>query len=147
MVLKDEQFRNKLCTEYGIHAVEMEGSGIADAATMKGLPFMIIRGICDYCDQSKNDNWHGYAAAVAAAYTKALIEVLKTDSKSSIDIINPSANMIRQKTFSGIEATGNIEVGDIKQTANSRTFIEQGAVTDVKTKKNIKIGDITQQGG
>jgi len=81
-VLKDAQFRDNLSSEYGIYAVEMEGSGIADAATMKGLNFMVIRGICDYCDQSKEDKWHGYAAGVAAAYTKALIEVLPKSSKS-----------------------------------------------------------------
>ena len=83
---------------------------------------------------------------VAAAYTKALIEALKANTESSTDIRNSSVNMIRQKTLSAIEATGNIEVGDIKQTTNSESFIEQEAVTDVKTKKNIKIGHITQQG-
>jgi nucleoside phosphorylase len=33
---------------------------------------MVIRGISDYCDTHKNDIWHGYAAAVAAAYARQL---------------------------------------------------------------------------
>jgi nucleoside phosphorylase len=90
-VLKDDQFRDKLFSEDGffsehrIYAVEMEGSGIADAATMQGLNFIVIRGICDYCDSEKNDEWHGYATAVASAYTKAVIEVLRNESHDKTD--------------------------------------------------------------
>jgi len=51
----------------------MEGSGIADAAWTAGQQYFIVRGICDYCDEKKNDIWQGYAAVVAAAYTRALI--------------------------------------------------------------------------
>lgn len=58
-------------------AVEMEGSGIADSAWMARNGYLIIRGICDYCDPYKNNIWQNYAAATAAAYTKALIENIK----------------------------------------------------------------------
>jgi hypothetical protein len=34
---------------------------------------LVVRGICDYADTHKQDNWHYYAAAVAAAYCKALL--------------------------------------------------------------------------
>lgn len=36
--------------------------------------YLVVRGICDYCDSHKNDDWQQYAAIVAAAYTRALIE-------------------------------------------------------------------------
>jgi nucleoside phosphorylase len=47
---------------------EMEAAGIADE-----IPCLVVRGICDYADTHKRDNWHHYAAAVAAAYTKAIL--------------------------------------------------------------------------
>lgn len=47
---------------------EMEASGIADE-----IPCLVVRGICDYADTHKQDNWHRYAAAVAAAYAKAIL--------------------------------------------------------------------------
>jgi len=37
---------------------------------------LVVRGICDYCDDNKNDLWQGYAAVVAAAYTRALLELI-----------------------------------------------------------------------
>lgn len=47
---------------------EMEAAGIADE-----LPCLVVRGICDYADTHKQDSWHRYAAAVAAAYAKAIL--------------------------------------------------------------------------
>ena len=44
------------------------------------------------CDSEKSDEWHGYAAAVAAAYTKALIEVLPEEGSKKL----------RQKILVGI---------------------------------------------
>jgi hypothetical protein len=47
---------------------EMEAAGIMDE-----IPCLVIRGICYYADTHKQDGWHHYAAAVAAAYCKAII--------------------------------------------------------------------------
>lgn len=38
--------------------------------------FIFVRGIADYLDGSKNAEWQPYAALVAAAFTKAIIEQL-----------------------------------------------------------------------
>lgn len=54
----------------------MESSGTADAAWSAGRNYLVIRGICDYCDIHKNDDWQYHAALVAAAYARALIENL-----------------------------------------------------------------------
>lgn len=51
---------------------EMEAAGIMDE-----IPCLVVRGICDYADTHMQDGWHRYAAAVAAAYCKALL--LKTN--------------------------------------------------------------------
>src|SRR5207244_1070059 len=66
MLLKEPQLRDQLRDEYKVRAIEMEGSGIATATWMSGTTgYLLIRGICDYCDTHKNDMWQGYAAAVA----------------------------------------------------------------------------------
>ncbi|RPA77493.1 purine and uridine phosphorylase, partial [Ascobolus immersus RN42] len=49
--------------------IEMEAAGLMDT-----FPCLIIRGICDYADDHKNDKWQNYAAAAAAAYAKELLE-------------------------------------------------------------------------
>jgi nucleoside phosphorylase len=53
---------------------EMEAAGIMDE-----IPCLVVRGICDYADTHKQDGWHHYAAAVAAAYGKAVL--LKVDGQ------------------------------------------------------------------
>lgn len=75
-LLKDAAQRDRLRDEHGVRAIEMEGSGTADAAWSARRDYLVIRGICDYCDTHKNDDWQHYAALVAAAYARALIENL-----------------------------------------------------------------------
>jgi nucleoside phosphorylase len=74
ILLKDPNVRNRLRDEDHIKAVEMEGAGIADAGWLFSYGFFIVRGTCDYCNMHKNDVWQNYAALVAAAYTRSLIE-------------------------------------------------------------------------
>jgi tetratricopeptide (TPR) repeat protein len=52
----------------------MESSGIADATWNHEVGYLVVRGICDYCDSNKGDEWQEYAALVAAAYMRALLE-------------------------------------------------------------------------
>jgi len=77
-LLKNPLKRDELRNKFGVKAIEMEGSGIADAAWNHGNGYLVIRGICDYCDDHKNDIWQKYAAVVAAAYTRSLIESIPT---------------------------------------------------------------------
>jgi nucleoside phosphorylase/tetratricopeptide (TPR) repeat protein len=73
-LLKNPQKRDDLRAKFSVRAIEMEGSGIADATWMASAGYLVVRGICDYCDARKNDVWQRYAAIVAAAYTRALIQ-------------------------------------------------------------------------
>jgi nucleoside phosphorylase len=73
-LLKDALERDALREQFGTRAVEMEGSGIADATWNHRVGYLVVRGICDYCDAAKNDLWHNYAAMAAAAYVRALLE-------------------------------------------------------------------------
>jgi nucleoside phosphorylase len=70
-VVKNAKLRDKLREKYKILCFEMEAAGL-----MNILPIAVIRGISDYADSHKNDDWQPYAAAVAAAYAKGLLDVI-----------------------------------------------------------------------
>ncbi|KAK6496766.1 hypothetical protein TWF481_001754 [Arthrobotrys musiformis] len=67
MVIKDAKYRDELdeSLDGKVLCIEMEAAGLMD-----DFPCMVIRGICDYADSRKNDDWHHYAATVAAAFAR-----------------------------------------------------------------------------
>lgn len=73
VLLKNAARRDDLRRRFGAKAVEMEGSGIADAAWDVRVGYLVIRGACDYCNRNKNDAWQRYSAVIAAGYARALI--------------------------------------------------------------------------
>lgn len=56
-------------------AVAMEGAGVARAAAQQPHPppFIEVRGMCDYANEQKNDDWQPFAAEAAAAFTVGLL--------------------------------------------------------------------------
>jgi hypothetical protein len=76
----------------------MEAAGIMDE-----IPCLIVRGICDYADTHKQDGWHCYAVAVAAAYCRVLLHkadgqgVTETESRlaEGVESLMRIANEIR----------------------------------------------------
>ncbi|KAL4942307.1 nucleoside phosphorylase domain-containing protein [Aspergillus oleicola] len=70
-VVRDGQLRDRLASQFGNLCFEMEAAGLMD-----NFPCLVIRGISDYADSHKNDNWQGYAASTAAAYAKELLPVI-----------------------------------------------------------------------
>jgi hypothetical protein len=63
----------------------MEGAGVADATWTYQAGYLVVRGICDYCDANKGDVWQAYAALIAAAYTQALLESIpRLEPRSTI---------------------------------------------------------------
>ncbi|KAM6511827.1 hypothetical protein FALCPG4_016819 [Fusarium falciforme] len=71
-VIKHGKTRDRLAHELGAVCFEMEAAGLLDA----NFPCLVVRGISDYADSHKNNQWQGYAAAVAAAYAKELLAIL-----------------------------------------------------------------------
>jgi nucleoside phosphorylase len=81
VVQGDFRKRDCLRDEHKVKAVEMEGYGVADATwEYEKAGYLVVRGICDYCDvrtkHLQTDAWKRYAAMVAAAYIRALIEAM-----------------------------------------------------------------------
>jgi nucleoside phosphorylase len=73
-VIKNGELRDDLAKQHGILCFEMEAAG-----ALADFPCIVIRGISDYCDSHKNDQWQGYAAAAAAAYTRQLFFHMPVD--------------------------------------------------------------------
>lgn len=67
-VLGDSKKRDLLGEGLGADCIEMGAAGL-----MRSAPCLVIRGVSDYADSHRNKAWQGYAAAVAAAYAKALL--------------------------------------------------------------------------
>lgn len=84
-----------------IMAVEMEASGVADACATLGLKFTVVRGICDFCDSNKNNEWQSYASLTAAAVAYSIVErlpaaeeTIPVDTQGSAPVLDASL-MIR----------------------------------------------------
>lgn len=86
-LIKNARKRNELRDKHNVIGLEMEAAG-----TMNCIPVGVIRGVCDYGDDygHKNKEWQPYAAAMAAAYAKAILheippKSLRTKSPSALN--------------------------------------------------------------
>ena len=67
--------RDRISETEGVIAFEMEGAGLWDE-----LPCIVIKGANDYSDSHKNNVWKDFAAATAAAVSKAVLNFyIRTD--------------------------------------------------------------------
>jgi hypothetical protein len=84
---------------------------------MDRFPCLVIRGICDYSDSHKNQDWQEYAAATTAAYAR---EILLTMAERIVkDIENSTATGIIGK---GHSETGDAEDSDSKKHHSSNVI-------------------------
>jgi nucleoside phosphorylase len=70
-VMKDAKQRDRIAAEYSLLCFEMEAAGV-----QKAFPSLVIRGISDYADSHKNDEWKPYAALTASVYCAEFLRVL-----------------------------------------------------------------------
>ncbi|KAL2802838.1 nucleoside phosphorylase domain-containing protein [Aspergillus granulosus] len=78
-VVKSAVVRDKLARELGVLCFEMEAAGLMDE-----FPCLVIRGVSDYADSHKNNDWQAYAAAVAATYAKELLSCVSVTQTKNI---------------------------------------------------------------
>ncbi|RDW64365.1 uncharacterized protein DSM5745_09776 [Aspergillus mulundensis] len=92
-LIRDSISRDHLADKYNALCFEMEAAGL-----MNQLPFLVIRGISDYCDSHKSKRWQGYAAPTAAAYAKILLSKIPpgySPVSATIAAISPSPESIK----------------------------------------------------
>jgi hypothetical protein len=75
----------------------MEAAGL-----MNHFPCIVLRGICDYADSHKNDAWHAYAAATAAACSKEILSFM--EPKYGMSLLSPVVKMTLSETNQTLEA-------------------------------------------
>jgi len=89
--LRDSIVRDQLAAQHGVIALEMEGAGIGSSSFLNGREWFVVRGISDYGDNHRLEQWRRYAALVAAAYVRALLakclplEPLGDDQRIALD--------------------------------------------------------------
>ncbi len=84
-LMKDAIVRDRLVEKKDVLCFEMEAAGLVNH-----FPCLIVRGICDYSDTHKNEEWQGYAAMAAAAYAKDLLSQIhpnKVEAEKSLSEI------------------------------------------------------------
>ncbi|KAJ9495959.1 hypothetical protein H2202_008481 [Exophiala xenobiotica] len=91
-VVKDPSVRDHLRKSCGALCVEMEAAGV-----VHNFPCLVVRGICDYADSHKNDDWHKYAAMTAAAYAKELLTYVSSGDVASVQPLQETLNAIREQ--------------------------------------------------
>lgn len=70
LVMKSGSHRDNIAKKEKVIAFEMEGAGVWER-----FPSVVVsKAVCDYADSHKNKKWQGYAAASAAACTKAFLK-------------------------------------------------------------------------
>ena len=69
LILQSSIDRERIQKETGAVAFEMEGAGVWDET-----PCIVLKAVCDYADSHKHKGWQNYAAATAAAASKAVLE-------------------------------------------------------------------------
>lgn len=75
-VEKNAELRDQIAQDAGgALCFEMEAAGL-----MNDFRCIVIRGIADYADSHKNDEWHQHAAATAAGCAKELLTYMDPES-------------------------------------------------------------------
>lgn len=103
-VIKDSKTRDGLGAKHKMLCFEMEAAGVFNT-----VPCLVIRGICDYSDSHKNKIWQEYAAAVAAAYAKLLLSVVR--NVNDLEIMPARSDTIRSEKRPASSQLGRLDLG------------------------------------
>ncbi|RUO92068.1 hypothetical protein D7Y11_16715 [Corallococcus sp. AB018] len=85
-----------------VEAGEMEGAGFCQACRNGGIPWVVVRGISDFGDSFKSDDFHLLAANAAAACTVDLLQkvVALSNSGPGWDVLETHGEYLRSRTRS-----------------------------------------------
>ncbi|KAL4734471.1 nucleoside phosphorylase domain-containing protein [Aspergillus similis] len=96
--------RDSLRDLYNVVCVKMEAAGIVGT-----MPSLVVRGISDYADSHKNDQWQAYAALAAAAYVRVVLRYVPPLRSSTSQVAPtqiptadlPVADLLDQRALAG----------------------------------------------
>jgi len=110
-VIGDATERDRISNSLGgVLCFETEAAGL-----MNDFPCLVIRGISDYSDTHKNDEWHDYAAATAAAFAKELLINLTPATVSTMQPIIQAMDEMSKQLARNTDVTQQVkQIGDRK---------------------------------
>jgi nucleoside phosphorylase len=79
-VIKDKSYVDLLKSkEHSLLAIDMESYGVALAASMcstysRPIIPLVVKGVCDFADSEKTDDWHDYCSYASASFVSAVLE-------------------------------------------------------------------------
>src|SRR5205807_306102 len=81
-VRADNPFEEVRAPVRGTVAIDMEGAAFGLVMSRHPLiPWLVVKGVCDYADRDKNDTYHDYAARASALYALSFIRGYVTNER------------------------------------------------------------------
>ena len=78
----DHPFQDVRTPVRGTVAIDMEGAAFSLVVNRHPLiRWLVVKGVCDYADQDKNDTYHDYAASASALYALSFIRAYVTNER------------------------------------------------------------------
>lgn len=144
--MKNAQSRDEIARREDILCFEMEATGVMDVT-----PCLSIRGISDYADGHKNDDWHLYAALAAATCARELLLSLPPQVVAQFPMTLAGDQVDRYIT-GAISNPNHFFGSDIERLRQTRenlmerhTFLEELVRTELRKLKNDKSSDGLQE--
>lgn len=78
--IKDKAYIDYLKSRgHSLLAVDIESCGISLAASMcstflRPINSLVVKGVCDFADSAKSDEWNEYCAYASAAFVSAVLD-------------------------------------------------------------------------
>ncbi|KAI8649063.1 PNP-UDP-1 domain-containing protein [Fusarium keratoplasticum] len=126
-VMRSAEHRDKLVQDEGVIGFEMEGAG-----AWQELPCIIVKGVCDYADSEKTKTWQDFAAATAAATSKAILERYTLTDKTSAATASKcqEARQLGSSYTARVEAKEDVGQGNKMSITSSqplRDYVQEGS--------------------
>jgi tetratricopeptide (TPR) repeat protein len=81
-VRADNPFEDVRAPVRGTVAIDMEGAAFGLVMSRHPLiPWLVVKGVCDYADRTKSDAYHDYAAHASALYALSFIRAYVTNER------------------------------------------------------------------
>ena len=94
--LKDAEYRDEIASKMEKQGVNPTCIDSDSIGAVNAIPFLTLRGICDYGDSHETSEWYGHAALTAAGFVKRLLSFIDADT---VDNNRPPRKFTRRHTI------------------------------------------------
>lgn len=136
VVMKNAQTRDVVTRRENILCFEMEADGVMDI-----MPCLPVRGISDYADEHKNNEWHLYAALAAATCARELLLSLCPGvvARFSLSLTGDLVDRYMQGAVSSPNAFTGSETEKLRQARDTlierRDFLRELIIPGIRQKQ------------